>query len=350
MDTGDTLSELEKADVEETTSSPAVPTAPVPTSAWTAESLRDEDWRVRIPDAARRELDIIADALSDYDGPLDEIEPHGFDWPAMTELMADVRFRLTDGCGFVLLDRMAFERWSEKASRSMTWLLNSMVAPPIMQKWKGHRIYDVKDTGKKLAYGVRRSVTNLSQEFHTDGSFLKMTPDFLSLACIRQAATGVESLIASLVTAHNTLLAERPDLLKRLYEPFWWDRQAEHAPTERPANWLPVFHWDGNRLWSRYYDDYIPNGYRLMNEDIDPLGLEALAALREAVEASVNRVAFRLAPGQIIFGQNMNIVHGRTGFQDPAAKTEGGRLLLRYWLRVDGCIQLEGVPTEHQAA
>jgi hypothetical protein len=164
MDTGDTLSKLEKADVEETTSSPAVPTAPVPTSAWTAESLRDEDWRVRIPDAARRELDIIADALSDYDGPLDEIEPHGFDWPAMTELMADVRFRLTDGCGFVLLDRMAVERWSEKASRSMTWLLNSMVAPPIMQKWKGHRVYDVKDTGKKLAYGVRRSVTNLSQK------------------------------------------------------------------------------------------------------------------------------------------------------------------------------------------
>lgn len=83
-----------------------VPSAPVLTSAWTADSIRDEDWQVSINPAARRELDIIADALSDHDGPLDGIEPHGFDWPAMTELMTDVRQRLTDGCGFVLLDRM----------------------------------------------------------------------------------------------------------------------------------------------------------------------------------------------------------------------------------------------------
>ena len=43
----------------------------------------------------------------------------------------------------------------------MTWLLSLMVAPPITHKWKGHRVYDGWDTGKKLPCGVRWSVTNL---------------------------------------------------------------------------------------------------------------------------------------------------------------------------------------------
>ena len=315
-------------------------------SAWRASDLAESDWRIEIPDAALREFDIIAGALAEYDEPLDELSPDSFDWPATTDLMADVRTRLDDGPGFVLLDRMPVETWTDPANRAMTWLLNDMIAPPIMQKWNGHRVYDVRDTGAKLGYGVRRSVTNLSQEFHTDGSFLAMSPDFLSLTCIRQAETGGESLIASLVSAHNHLLENRPDLLQRLYEPFWWDRQAEHHREEGPSNWLPVFTRHGETLSVRYYDDYIRNGYRLVEESIDPLGEAALAAMQEAVEAEDNRVAFRLCPGQIIFGQNTQIAHGRNGFRDASVRTEDGRLLLRYWLRNEGGIALDGVPEE----
>ena len=81
-----------------------------------------------------------------------------------------------------------------------------------------------------------------------------------------------------------------------------------------------------------------------MNQEIDPAGLAALAAIQEAVEAADNRIAFRLSPGQVVCAQNMQIAHGRTGFRDPSIKTEGGRLLLRYWLRTGGGIELDGVP------
>ena len=109
---------------------------------------------------------------AEYDEPLDSLSPDSFDWPATTDLMADVRARLSSGVGFVLLDRMPVETWTDPANRAMTWLLNEMIAPPIMQKWQGHRVYDVRDTGAKLEYGVRRSVTNLSQEFiQTDRSW-----------------------------------------------------------------------------------------------------------------------------------------------------------------------------------
>lgn len=324
-----------------------MPDAPIRMgSAWRVSDLTESDWRIAIPDAALKEFDIIAGALAEYDEPLDELVPDSFDWPATTDLMAEVRARLNNGPGFVLLDRMPVENWTDPANRAMTWLLNDMIAPPIMQKWNGHRVYDVRDTGAKLEYGIRRSVTNLSQEFHTDGSFLAMSPDFLSLTCIRQAEAGGESLIASLVSAHNDLLENHPDLLQRLYEPFWWDRQAEHDRQEGPANWLPIFTRHGETLSVRYYDDYIRNGYKLVQQDIDPLGQAALAAMQEAVEAEDNRVAFRLRPGQIIFGQNTQIAHGRNGFQDASVRPDVGRLLLRYWLRNDGGIALDGVPDE----
>lgn len=324
-----------------------VPSAPIRMgSGWRVTDLAESDWRLEIPDAALHEFNIIAEALAAYDDPLDELVPDSFDWPATTDLMADVRARLNTGPGFVLLDRMPVENWTDPANRAMTWLLNDMIAPPIMQKWNGHRVYDVRDTGAKLEYGIRRSVTNLSQEFHTDGSFLAMSPDYLSLTCIRQAEAGGESLIASLVSAHNHMLENHPDLLARLYEPFWWDRQAEHDRQEGPANWLPIFTRHGETLSVRYYDDYIRNGYKLMEQDIDPLGEAALAAMQEAVEAEDNRVAFRLRPGQIIFGQNTQIAHGRNGFQDASVRTDDGRLLLRYWLRNDGGIALDGVPDD----
>ena len=275
-----------------------VPDAPLAMgSGWRASDLSESDWRVEIPAEALREFGIIADALADYDEPLEDLTPDGFDWPATTDLMADVRARLSGGLGFVLLDRMPVETWTDMANRAVTWLVNDMIAPPIMQKWNGHRVYDVKGTGAKMGYGVRRSVTNLSQEIHTDGSSLAMTPDYFSLTCIRQAEAGGASLIASLVSAHNDLLENHPEHLARLYEPFWWDRQAEHDPNEQPANWLPVFSRNGDTLSARYYDDYIRNGYRLMNEEMDAAGIAALDAMCAAVESPENHLVFRIQPG-----------------------------------------------------
>ena len=83
-----------------------VPDGPLPMgSAWRASEISEADWRVEIPAAALREFGIIAGALAEYDEPLDELTPDGFDWPATTDLMADVRARLSTGLGFVLLDR-----------------------------------------------------------------------------------------------------------------------------------------------------------------------------------------------------------------------------------------------------
>lgn len=312
-------------------------------AAWVAADLNEDRWIVPVEPAAMAELELVANALEDYDEPFDELNPDAFDWPATTELMVEVKNRLDNGIGFAIIDRLPVEQWSDPAIRGVAWLFNVLLAPPIMQKWKGHRVYDVRDTGAALTYGVRRSITNLSQEFHTDGSFLKGTPEYFSLVCVRQANTGGTSRLASLATVHNALHEDYPELLDRLYQPFWWDRQAEHGADGQLANWLPVYRRTERGIAVRYYDDYIRNGYRLMEEEIDPLGAEALKTMQQIVEAPERSIEFRLRPGQIVFAQNQMIAHGRTGFVDPAEK-DRKRLLLRFWLRISGGIQLEADP------
>lgn len=312
-------------------------------STWRSKDIKPGEWNVPVAADARAELDTIAGAFTDFEGSIEELVPDAFDWPATTEMMVEIQSRLNNGIGFAVLDGLPSEVWGERATRAICWLLTNLLAPAIMQKSKGARAYDVRDTGAKLKHGVRRSITNLSQEFHTDGSFLAGSPNYLALACLHQAEAGGISRVASLTTAHNILMETAPHHLARLYRPVWWDRQAEHGKDDCPANWLPVFEADGENLSVRYYDDYIRNGYKLMGVALDKETSEALEAMQAIIEMPENCVEFRLQPGQILYGQNQLVAHGRTGFHDPK-NDEFKRHLLRFWLRSGGGIELEAEP------
>jgi hypothetical protein len=312
-------------------------------SAWRRDDIAPGEWIVPITADAMAELNTIAGAFAEFDGSVEELAPDAFDWPATTEIMVEIQSRLNNGIGFAVLDGLPTERWGERASRAVSWLLTNMLAPAIKQKLKGARVYDVRDTGAKLKYGVRRSITNLSQEFHTDGSFLAGSPNYLTLACLHQAEAGGVSRVASLTTAHNILMDTAPQHLARLYRPFWWDRQAEHPEGDRPANWLPVFESDGETLSVRYYDDYIRNGYKLMDAEMDEETSSALEAMQAIIEMPENRLEFRLQPGQILYGHNQLVAHGRTEFRDPG-NDDSRRHLLLFWLRNAGGTELEAGP------
>jgi hypothetical protein len=306
---------------------------------WHASDVASFDWNMTIDSAALAELDRIAAWVDgNPDVQLDSLSPERFDCPAVAETMASVRATLSGGSGFVVLAGLPFDQWPDTTARAVSWLLCHYIAPPVMQKWTGTRMYEVRDTGAKLDHGVRRSLTNLKQDLHTDGPWLPTTADYMALACVRQAGSGGMSRIASLVAAHNWFCRTEPRLLERLYGGFWWDRQAEHGPGDRPANFLPVYSRDGSRLHVRYYDDYIRNGQRLMQEPLDALGADALAAMREFVEAPANCFEFTLDRGQIFFLNNHLVAHGRTAFTDTGSSE---RLLLRLWLRSHGGVAFE---------
>ncbi len=307
--------------------------------AWRAADVTRADWALQIPEAAMTELDLVAAGLAGFEGAIETLNPDDFGLQAVRGMMIEVRERLDSGLGFTLLERLPVERWGDKASKGVAWLLTSLLGPVVMQKIDGTRLYEVKDSGAKLGYGVRRSITNLDQDFHTDGGWLSEAPEVTTLVCLRPARSGGYSRVASLAQAHNELLARHPQFLARLYQNFLWDRQAEHAPEETKSSLHPVFAWNGEKLTVRHYDDYVRKGYVLLGRQLDEEGDAALAAMKAIVDAPENGIEFRLEAGQIEYVNNHLLAHARTAFEDD--DSQGGRCLLRLWSRREGGIALE---------
>ena len=104
------------------------------------------------------------------------LSPDQFALTACAEAMAAVRARVSGGIGLAVLDRLPVERYEPEENRVLCWLLSQLLERPVAQAWNGTLLYDVRDTGKTLEYGVRRSVTNLDLTFHTDGPWLDLPP------------------------------------------------------------------------------------------------------------------------------------------------------------------------------
>ena len=310
--------------------------------SWTRESITPEGWLIPLPSECVAELDEVAATVRATPRPVDTLDPADFSLRACTAVMASVRAKLETDTGLAVVDRFPVERYSHAENLAIGWLLAAMLGQVVAQKANGTRLYDVKDSGQALGYGVRRSVTNLGQPFHTDGGWLWKAPAFVGLFCLESAMEGGLSRFASLVTAHHELRRRRPDLLARLYQPFDWDRQGEHAPDAPRVSRQPVFEYERGTLASRYYEDYMRNGSKLAGAELDDEGVRALEAMREIVDDPASWVEFRIEKGQLQYLNNRQFAHSRTAFTD--AGPGQGRHMLRLWNRDEGTWHLEGRP------
>jgi alpha-ketoglutarate-dependent taurine dioxygenase len=303
--------------------------------AWVRGSVRPSDWTVPLPSAAVAEIEGAVLQLRKDPLPTLLLEPGQFTMPRCAETMATVGNILRQGIGLVVLDRLPVERFSPEESTAAYWLLASMLGRSVAQSWAGAMIYDVRDVGKTLEYGVRRSVTNLELLFHTDGPWLDRPPELVGLLCLHPAEEGGVSRFTSLATAHNELRRRHPELLPRLYRPFPWDRQAEHAPGEEKVGWQPIFQPSTDRLLCRCNEALVSTGAELAGAPLDAEGRESLAALGEILDDPEFVVEFTIEQGQIQYLNNYRFAHSRTSFRD-SADPERKRHLIRLWNRDEG--------------
>lgn len=308
--------------------------------AWKCDGLMPGDWLVALPDDGVAELEAVVERLRQGLRPVESLAPEDFDLASCTRVMTTARRKLRE-IGLAVVDRVPVERYSVPENQAIAWLLARMLGPLVAQTWSGRRLYDVKDSGQKLDYGVRRSVTDLGQPFHTDAGWLWMPPAFVGLFCLESAPDGGLSRFVSLVTAHNEMVKRVPELLGRLYRPFAWDRQAEHGPEAPTFSRHPVFEGAHGTLMARYYEDYIHNGQRLAGEPLDDAGREALLALRGTVDDPAHWVEFRIERGQLQYINNRQFAHSRTAFKD-ASDGSRHRHMVRLWNRSEGTLDLEG--------
>ena len=306
-------------------------------AAWTRADVRDDDYRITLSEQARNELLDAAKALRRQPVPLLALRPDSFDMPACRAALDEVRRILTDGIRFALLARLPMEELSLEEAKALYWMLAAMLARPVAQKLDGTIVYDVHDTGQQAlpGSGVRPDKTNIDLQFHNDNAYNATMPRFVGLLCVRPSIAGGMSRVMSFATAHNALRERHADLLPRLYQPFWFDRQREFHPGEPSTFSAPLFIRDGERLSARLSLHQIRGGYAMRGETMDNETAAAIEAIKSVFADRSLQFDFHLQAGEMQFVANREIGHSRTEFLDHN-EANRRRLLIRLWLRNEG--------------
>ena len=303
---------------------------------WAAETLLENDGLIELDGDCIAELDCAATEIQANPLPAEALEPRDFELPACRAAMAQVREQIDNGIGFAIIDRLPVDRLESETAKKLHWLLMSMVSRPVAQKWDGTMIYDVVDTGGEAlaGSGVRSSKTQGGQDYHNDNAF-DLPPDFVALFCLQTAREGGVSGLISFETVYNLLLEEYPDVLPRLYEPFYFDRQMEHAPDDERLSFKPIFESDGERVFANYSPSLVVQGYEMKNEVMDVSTRAATDALKKVSGRAGLGKTFDFERGQIQIVNNKRLGHRRTAFRD-WSEPERRRHLVRIWLRETG--------------
>ena len=303
---------------------------------WSAETLLENDGLVTLDANCLAEMDQVAAELEANPIPSEALDPSFFEMPSCQAAMAKVHAQIHAGIGFAIIDRLPLERLETETAKKLYWLLMSMISRPVAQKWDGTMIYDVHDTGATVGAGsdVRSSKTHAGQGYHIDNAF-NLPPDFVALFCLQVAREGGMSGLVSFETVYNLLLEECPEVLPRLFEPFFYDRQKEHAPGDEDVSEKPVFESDGNVVFANYSPRIIRQGYEIMDQKMDAATQTAMDALMDISERSGLGKTFVFQPGQIQIVNNKRLGHRRTEFHD-WPEPERRRHLVRIWLRGEG--------------
>ena len=182
---------------------------------------------------------------------------------------------------------------------------------PVSQNAKGHLIGHVRDIGHDPNNPTHRKyATNARQIFHTDST------DIVGLLCLRTAKTGGLSSLSSSVTVFNEILKVRPDIAQRLAEPWYYDRKGEVPPGKQEYYQLAIQHHHDGMVSTIFARDFIDSCMRFPEIPRQtPLEVEALDMALEVAGRDDVCLHMELAPGDIQFLHNHQILHARTAYE-----------------------------------
>jgi hypothetical protein len=198
---------------------------------------------------------------------------------------------------------------------------------PGAQNPQGDLLGHVTDTGDDASDPfVRLYRTSANIAYHCDAA------DVVGLLCLRRARSGGASRIVSSVAVYNELLARRPDLVPRLYEPFQLDVRNEDRSGALRHLPVPPCRFAHGRLRTFYHSDYFRSALR--HDDVPPFTREERELLdlyEEIASSPAFYLDMDLEPGDIQWLSNHTILHARTAYVDHP-EPERKRHLLRLWL------------------
>jgi hypothetical protein len=315
-----------------------------------AEMRRSGRWVRQFPQTLLEQIDIAIHKVHGLDWR--GINRHNFPLPEAQSFFDEVREELENGCGMLKLQGLDVRRYSEEDLRRIWYALGSHLGTPMYQNRFGEMMRDIKDegmdvgtrlygaaldaSGKQFLSSGARTLSSGQLRFHTDRC------DVVGLLCVRQAAEGGVSKLASSATVYNELRRRRPDLHALLCRPIPRSRFGEEAGGEHVTYDLPVFGSRDGKLTSHFSLTYIEYAQMMPNvRKLTEAEHEAIQMLMDVAEEECFEMRFE--PGDIQLLNNHVVYHGRTSFKDDEGKGQN-RMLMRLWLSVPNS---RALPEDH---
>ena len=304
--------------------------------AWShaAIAARAQGLRITAPeglaqDLARAMTQIRANGLD-----IDSVEQEDLRLPSFARAVPRLRAVLDDGPGFAILTGIDLDPYTDDEAGIVGWGLANYLGKPMRQGLKtDRRLFTVTDRGAANRDPTRIGASNRLSAMHTDNGCLEPRPPcYIGLLCVHAARQGGESMIAAAAALHDTMLAERPDLLALLYRPFHFLPPRLHTWPAGPKTIVkPVFERRGEEIHIHYARVMIEPGMELAGTPLDARQREALDFLDALMERPQAHWRYRLARGEFLLTNNLQTIHGRAAYEDGEEPGER-RMLKRYWM------------------
>ena len=292
-------------------------------AAWRGpELLKRDDWFYRFSSAEIAEFQTAIGRARATGKPTIELSREDFPLPTLGVKIAGWRRELDTGRGLQTLGGIPVERWKRDDVELFFWCFGLHLGLPGTQNPQGDLLGNVRDQGVAGADG-RLYKTAAKIAYHCDAA------DVVGLLCINKAKRGGLSRIVSSVSVYNELLRRRPDLIERLYRPFWLNTWGEGG-----INYFAVTpcRYSQGRLRTFYHSDYFRSvvSYDEL-PDFTPEEKELLDLFEEIALSPDFYLDQDLQPGDIQLISNHTVLHSRTEYEDFEAPDKK-RNLLRLWI------------------
>ena len=293
--------------------------------AWDASlSERPEEFVVKLSKKSLDELYINKDKLK---------ENNILKFPLLIENINLIKNRILNGPGLFIIQGISFIGFSSTEIKDIYLLVSMILGELLEQDSQGSKLIQVKNIGKSLSTGGRYHQTRDGGSFHTDGPHWNQPPDILGMLCINPAYEGGVSKFISVYNIHNIILQLGIDVLKPLYNNFFFDRREEVSADLRTIS-KPIFSFQSNKLNCRFLKDYIISGSKIKDVDLTASQLVSLDVLEKTTKDSKNALNYNLKNNDMVFSHNHRLFHGRTQFKD-SEEIGKERELLRVWIKTN---------------
>lgn len=252
--------------------------------------------------------------------------------PRLSQFFQAVSKDLTAGKGFALLRGVPAD--DPELLRRVFWLVAHHLGTPVMQNAQGEVLSEVFDryAGAERGVDTRGYESNDELRFHCDGG------DCIGMSCVRQSPIPCTNGLVSLFAIYEEMLLSHPQHLAVLERGYALYARKEKGDAESTAKLgkvsdsrIPVFAWQNGYMsaWLNIQLSELAaavSGQSMTDEEV-----AALQCVEQVAEQTHMKLSFVQQPGDILWVNNLAVMHRRNKYEDGSLPEEK-RLLFRMWI------------------